>query len=303
MLIVFVVFLQSILFAIFHLHIRKLEEKGVSAHAIAGLQRYSLIPAIVLFAFAYKQEYVSMLFADPNSIWWIAGIAFFWGIGQFFTYLILDSASSLSFVYTLSSFLGIPIMLGAGILINGDYPNAYILIALALLVLALILKPSQHKNNVRRLLKYSAIITAGIVFTNSIAHALNGAFYKNILHLLDSSGSFFGISLYILISSIVINIIYLLPIFKKPSAEEKSIIKKYSWVAYSIPFLWLLASLPEGYSFAHIPLFTISALGAFSFLIKLASDLKNKRLAWNAHTAIFTLVVILSIIFSALSLK
>jgi len=104
MLIVLVVFLQSFLFALFHLNIRKLEERGVSAHSIAGLQRYSIIPAIILFLATYKKEYVSILLAHPVSLWWIVGIAFFWGIGQYIGYVVLDSASSLSFVYTIGAF-------------------------------------------------------------------------------------------------------------------------------------------------------------------------------------------------------
>lgn len=303
MLIVFVVFLQSFLFALFHLNIRKLEEKGVSAHSISGLQRYSIIPAIILFIFAYKQEYVTLLLSNPTSLWWIAGIAFFWGIGQYVGYIILDSASSLSFVYTMGAFLEIPILLATSILINHDYPNASILIGIALLVVALIIKPSQHKDNKRHLLKYSLFIVVGLVFASQIGHALDGAFYKNILHVLSPATMLFGISIYILTTSLTLNIIYLLPVFKKPSLEEKKVIRKYFWVAYLIPVIWFIASLPEGYGFAHLPLFTLSALGAFSFLIKMISDLKSNRLVWNLHTAIFTLVVIASIVFSTLSLK
>ena len=239
----------------------------------------------------------------PVSLWWIAGIAFFWGIGQFIGYIVLDSASSLSFVYIMGAFLGIPVSLAMGILVNHDYPNLSILIALGLLIVALIIKPTQHIENKRNLLKYSVMVVVALVLASTIGHAFDGAFYKNVLYLLNPATMWFGISIYILVTSLTLNIIYLLPAFKKPSSEEKTIIRKYFWVAYLIPLIWFIASLPEGYGFAHLPLFTLSALGAFSFLIKMISDLKNKRLAWNMHTAIFTLVVISSIVFSTLSLK
>lgn len=303
MLIVLVVFLQSFLFALFHLNIRKLEEKGVSAHSIAGLQRYSIIPAIILFAISYKTEYVSTLFAHPVALWWIIGIGFFWGIGQFMGYIVLNSASSLSFVYTIAAFLEIPIYLAMGILINHDYPNLSVLIALGLLIIALIIKPTQNKENKRNLLKYSVIVVSAFMLSSIIGHAFDGAFYKNILHLLNPQTVIFGISIYILVTSLTLNIIYLLPIFKKPSLEEKEIIKKNFWIAYLIPIIWFVASLPEGYGFANLPLFTLTALGAFSFLIKMISDLKNKRLTWNTRTAIFTFIVVLSIVFSTLSLR
>ena len=303
MLIVFVVFLQSILFAFFHLHIRKLEERGVSSHTIAGLQRYAVIPALILFAITYKPEYISLLATNPHTIWWILGIAFFWGIGQYVGYIILDSASSLSFVYTIAGFIEIPILMGASILINHDYPNPSVLIAIALLIVALIIKPTQHKENKRALLKYSVFIVIGLVFASTLGHAFDGAFYKNILHVLQPQTVMFGISIYVLTTSLILNVIYLLPIFKKTSPEEKRIVKEYWWVAYSIPFIWFIASLPEGYSFSRLPLFTLSALGAFGFLIKLISDLRNKRLEWNLHTGLFALVVIASIVFSTLSLR
>lgn len=303
MFIVFVVFLQSLLFALFHLYIRKLEEKGVSAHSIAGLQRYSLIPAIILFIATNKQEYVAILIANPVVLWWILGIAFFWGIGQYIGYIILNSTSSLSFEYILGAFIEIPILLATSMLINHDYPNGSILVGIGLLIIALLIKPTQHKENKRHLLKYGVFVVIGLIFANQMGHALDGAFYKNVLHILHPVTVFFGISIYILTTSLTLNIIYILPVFKKPSIEEKSIIKKYFWIAYLIPVIWFIASLPEGYSFANLPLFTLSALGAFSFLIKMISDLKNKRLVWNLHTAIFSVVIILSIIFSTLSLK
>jgi hypothetical protein len=302
MLIIFIVFIQSALFALFHLHIRKLEEKGVSPHSIAGLQRYALIPALILFFVTYKKEYLVFLLEHPISFWLIGGIAFFWGVGQYVGYIVLNSASSLSMVNTINSFLEIPIMLAMSILINQDYPNFFILIALGLLALAIIIKPTQHKDNKRPLLKYSLFIIIALMLASQIGHAFDGAFYKNLLHLLRPQTILFAISIYILTSSLALNIIYLLPVFKKPTIEEKQIIKKYSIVAYTIPIIWFIASLPEGYSFSNLPLFTLSALGAFSFLIKMVSDLKNKRLVWSVHTALFATLMIASIVFSTLSL-
>ncbi len=301
--IVLVVFLQSLLFSLFHLHIRKLEEKGVTAHSIAGLQRYSVIPALILFIATFKREYILHLLAHPMVFWWIAGIALFWGIGQYVGYVVLNSASSLSFVYTMSSFLEIPVLLATGILINHDYPNTHILTAVVLLIIALIIKPVQHADNKRHLLKYSIFIVIALVFTTQIAHALDGAFYKNLLHFFQPETILFGMSIYILVASLTLNVIYLLPLYKKPPVQEKEIIRKYFWTSYSIPLIWFVASLPEGYSFAHLPLFTLSALGAFSFLINMISDLKNKRLVWNLHTGVFSIFIILSIIFSTLSLR
>lgn len=272
MLIVLIVFLQSFLFSLFHLHIRRLEEKGVSAYSIAGLQRYTIIPAIILFVATYKKEYVSIILSHPLALWWIVGIGFFWSIGQYVGYIVLDSASSLSFVYTMSAFLEIPILLTTSMLINHDYPNPSILIAIILLVVALIIKPTQHTENKRHLFKYNILIVVGLVFTSQIGHALDGAFCKNLLHFLAPSAILFGILIYIFITSLVLNIIYSLPIFKKPSSEEKKIIKKYFRIAYLVPCIWFIASLPEGYGFAHLPLFTLSALGSFSFLINFLSD-------------------------------
>lgn len=300
--IILVVFLQTALFSLFSLQIRKLEEGGVSAFSIAGLQRYSIIPAIIFFAVTYKQEYFALLVSNPVSMCWILGISCFWGVGQFIGYIVLNSTSSLSFVYVLSAFMEMPILLIIGILINHDYPNGFILIAMALLMIALLIKPTQHKTNKRPLFKYGFFMVLGLVFINLAGHALDGAFYKNILTLFPSA-ILFGIAIYVLVTSVTLNLIYICFGFKKKSLKDNVAIKKHFWIAYSIPLIWFIASLPEGYSFGHLPLFTLSTIGAFGFLIKLASDLKNKRLVWNIQTGIFSSVIILSLIFSTLSLK
>jgi len=291
------------LFAIFNLNIRKLEEQGVSAHTIAGLQRYAVIPSAMLLLVTYKHEYLLILLRNPESFWWIAGIAFFWGIAQYIGYTVINSASSLSIVSTFSSLIGIPVMVAMGVLINNDYPNPLIIVALMLLVVAIIIKPTQHNENKLHLLKYSLIMVISLVFTSNVGHALDGALYKNLLYVLDSRAVLFGISVYTFVTSATLGVIYLLPIFRKPSKEEQALVKKHFLVAYSIPVFWFIASIPEGYSFANLPLFTLSALGAFGFLIKMCSDLTNKRLAWSWRTALFIAIIIASIVFSALSLQ
>jgi hypothetical protein len=303
MYIILVVFLQSLLFAFFHLNIRKLQDKGVSVHAIAGLHRYSIIPAIVFFILTYKREYLTLFIKHPIVFLWLLGIALFWGLAQYIGYILLNSTSSLSFIHSLGVFTQIPILFTMSILINKDYPNIYIIIGSIILIVALIFKPSQHKENRHALFENGIFIVIILLLVNQIAHGFEGAFYKNILQLLTPKGVFFGTSVYILLASSAMNIIYYLPIFKKTSDGEKLIIKKCFWTAYLIPVVWFVASIPEGYSFANLPLFTLSALGAFGFLIKLISDIKNKRLMWNLHTALFTILIITSIVITTISLK
>lgn len=299
---VLIVFLQASLFTLFQLNIRKLEEKGISARAIAGLHRWAIIPSLLLLALTYKKEYATLILSHPQALWWILGIGFFWGIGQFMGYIVLNSSSSLTFVYALGAFIELPIYLAIGILINHDLPNIFSLVAIALMILAVMIRPTQDTSNKRTLLKYSVPIMIAIIIANIIGHALDGAFYRNLMVLLTPAIPF-GIAIYTVMSTLVITIIYFLPIFKPIAPEEKETIKKYKWMAYSIPVLWFLGSLPEGYSFAHIPLFTLSVLASFGFLLKLASDLKNKRVASNMRTAIFVLCVITSIVLSTISLN
>lgn len=294
---VLIVFVQSILFKFFHLNIRKLQEKGLSPHSVAGLQRLAIVPAIFLFSITFKKEYLSFIISNPKMILCILGIMLFWVIGQYLGYFSINSTSSLSSLFALGSVINIPIYVLAGFFINHDTPNIFAVIALIILTIALIIKPVQHKDNKRQFLKYSIWVVILLIFTTNIAHSIDGALYKNVLNVVPVT--LFGISIYILITAIMLNIVY---IFKKNSNEEKSLIKENKLLAYSIPAFWFIASLPEGYSFANIPLFTIISISSVSFIIDILSDLKNKRIILNKHTISFIALIFMSIIFSACSL-
>ncbi|MDB4984747.1 MAG: hypothetical protein JWM20_926 [Patescibacteria group bacterium] len=299
--IVLVVFLEASLFSLFHFNIRKLEEKGVTSRGIAGLHRYAIIPSAILLVATFKVEYWHYMLAHPVIFLWIVGIGIAWAAAQYVGYAVLNSASSLSFTYTLNALLDVPVALAAGIILNHDHPHLWALVGLAFLALAILVKPAQSVHNKRSLLKYGVLVVIGMSLVGIVGHAIDGGLYRNIL-LSFPHATLFGASVYMTVTSFMLNIVYYLPGVKGDTDEERKTIKKYWWTAALIPVIWFIASVPEGFAFAHVPLFTLSALGAFTFLLNLASDIKNARVSWNMRTFVFVLLVIASIVFSALSL-
>lgn len=294
-----IVFLQTLLFAFFHQNSRKLVDKGVLPHTIGDLQKWSIVPAIALFALTYKPEYLHMVLENKAILLLILGIASFWTVGQYSGYFMINSTSSLSFLDALTGIFNLPILAVMGILINKDMPNAFAFGALALLMIALLIKPKQNKENKRNLFNYGFWIVFGIIILNIVAHGFDGTLYRKMLGSISPAIPF-GISIYILTASIMLNILYF---FKKVSPEQKALTREHKWLAMSVPAIWFAASLPEGYSFSQIPIFTLTCLGSFSFLVNVVSDLRNKRITFNYQTAIFVVLVVASIGFSTLSLK
>ena len=293
------IFLQSILFKFFQLSSRKLQEKGMSPVGVSSYLRYAVIPAILLCCLTWKKEHILFLLSNKQALLWVGILFIGWPIGQYLTFYTLNATSSLSYLAALKKIFYLPIFLLFGVVINQDVPNGLILIALVLLGVALWVRPTQNHKNKRDLLKYKLGVIMLLVTTNIVIHALDGALYRSLLQYLSNMLPF-GISLYILMATITLNIIYL---FKKVPTTDKQVGKKYVWLVLSVPFFWFVASVPEGYSYASVPIYTFIAINSVSFLIDVCSDIYNDRILVNKKTVSFVILVLVSIIFSVLSLR
>lgn len=299
MILLSVVFIQAILFKLFNLSSRKLQEKGLSPHALIGLERYAIFPAVILFVVTFKQKYIFEISHNRMMILLILGIMFFWIIGEYAGFFAINSTSSLSLLNALNSTINLPMLAVVGILVNHDIPNTFEITSLFFLIVALFIRPSQHNENRRNVFEYQLLFVIGFILIKTLAHDLDGAFYRNLLHSIFPA-IMFGISIYILAATVMLNIIYT---FKKITIEEKEIIVKNKWLAFSVPIFWFIASLPEGYSFANIPIFTLTTLSSISFLIDIFSDVKNKRIFFNKRTFVFIFFILTSLTFSSISLE
>ena len=86
-------------------------------------------------------------------------------------------------------------------------------------------------------------------------------------------------------------------IFKKKPSEIKLVDRdnKTRLYTYLIPTLLFIGSIPEAYSFANVPAFTVVAVSMVNMIMSLTSDIKNKRLIFNLRTALFIVFVLVGV--------
>jgi hypothetical protein len=212
---------------------------------------------------------------------------------------LLNATYSLSFLYIIEEVINVPILIVFGILVNKDIPNPYVILSLLFLLAAIFFRPTQHTENKRSTLKYSLPIIILFVVMVTVAHAVDGSFYREFLTTFDDK-ILFIISIYILITSIMMNIF---SYAKKIPQSEIAIIKKNRYIALAIPLFRFIASLPEGFSYANIPVYSIVSISSITFLITMFSDIKNKRIRLDYKTVVFCILAILNIVFFYVSLR
>lgn len=297
--IIIITFLQSIFFKIFHLSSRRLQEKGASARGVVFCQRLAIVPALVFFATQYDHATLQIIFSDTRMSLMLLGIMCFRIVGQYIGIVLLNATYSLSFLAILSDIINVPILIAFWMLVNHDVPNLYVILSLVFLLSAVFFRPTQHEENKTSILKYTLPLTIFFIVAVTVAHAVDGSFYREFLTTFDDKIPFI-ISIYILITSIMMNIF---SYAKKIPKTEIAIIKKNRYIALAIPFFWFIASLPEGFSYANIPVYSIVSISSIAFLLTIFSDLKNKRIRFNYKTVVFCTLAILNIVFFYLSLK
>ncbi len=293
------VFAKAILFKLTKLNAKKFQEKWASPFWVLYYQRYAIFPWFILLCLSYKKEYVDLFLNNLYFMWIVALMLLFWVIQESITYFVLWKVSNMSYFTAFLKIISLPIYIFAWIYMNWDYPNYHIFFAFILLWLALFLKPSVHENNNQRntfSMWIYAVISILLVWT--ILDAINNWFDRFILQHLSWVLFWVGINTFLI--SLVLSIIFL---FKDIPKKDKIIASKYKYIAYSIPVFWFLGSIPEWYSYAEIPIYTVLAISSVGFLMDIISDVKNERLHFNMKTIIFIVLVFLSIGLSILSLK
>ncbi len=261
-------------------------------------ERYAIIPATVLFFFTFRSEYIHFIFSTPIILFAFSFHLIFWVVQEYIGFFTIGSVSNLSFLNAFSSMVYLPVYLLIGIVINNDSPNIFILIALTLLGIAIFIKPSHHEENKRKIFEHGIIFIIFITLFRTILDAINCSLNRLVLQNLDTV--LFVVALYAFLSLLPANIYFLL---KKIPEKEKNIANKNKYLVYSVPVLWFLASIPEGYGFLHVPIYTMISIGSITFLIDIFSDLRNKRIKINNQTIIFITLVLVSMIFSVVSLN
>ena len=288
---------SALLFKWMSLNIKQLQEKGMSAWGALYCHRFAIAPAFLLTAITFRREYLELIFSNYLLVLTLLFVLVFWILRNYISYFTLKSVNSLSFLKAFESIIALPIFVVTGILINKDVPNLFIALALVFLAIALLIKPSPHKLGVKRTFRHHLALIILITFIVVVLDAIDNGLYRFFLQNMNSV--LFAIGLCAFLSMLSV---WVVSCFRKLPPKEIAVIKQNQSLAYSIAPLWFLGSIPEGYAFFNVSIYTFIAIASFNFIIDVFSDLRNKRIHLDKRTLIFIALVLLSIGFSVWSL-
>ena len=290
-------FLQAIIFQVYSQIAKRLREKGLSGLHVLYYQRLALYPSLVALVFFWNQGDVQYMINHWNVLAMFVGFILCQTLFQYIYFVSRHMARSLTFVDTILDAVALPLSLIGGFLINNNIPSAYQIIAIILLIFAVFIKPSSYdKEAGQRQSLYALSALMGIIISYMVLQFVKDPLYRqfltNIPHL------WFGVALFLVCATLLTNIFFLIrPLADADKAKRVGVQK----LAYAIPTLWFIASLPEGYSFARLPVYTIVAIGTVTLLMSLASDLYNNRVRFDIRTAVFSTLALSGIIITVLA--
>jgi drug/metabolite transporter (DMT)-like permease len=288
--------LMAGLFQVYYLVTKRLQETGMPNLTVLHYQRLAVIPGALLMLVTFRKEHVTFLFEHPLVLGAIVFSSLVWIIHTYIRIYIVQAVSSMAFLNAFSAIISIPLLLGAGVVMNHDLPNMWMIIALCLLLLALLLRPSSHVENSRKM-SFAIGILAAILLTafGQSIDAVNMGAYRYFFQHIEFT--FFGSGLFIFLSAFVINIFFL---FVRHEGQPLHT-HPYRWLPYSLPILFAVATFFEGFAVSSISIYALAAIGAFTFLLDTGSDLYHRRIRFSARTALFIALVIASSVLSAIS--
>lgn len=278
---------QAIGFKFQSLTERRLQEYGVSPMSTFLLQRYALIPALLWSVIFIHTKDLLYIIHTPILLSYIIFIAIVWNIQSFLSSYLLNTISSMSALATLQYLLYLPLLLLVGTFFNHDKPNVFSILSIIILLLAFIIQPTQHEKNIRARFSLPIIIIVGFSLLLALLSATNNGVTRQALEFLRPE-VFLGV-----FSVTTLSICLIWSFFIPRSSEDIAILRKYRWLALAIPSLWFVASIPETYGYAKLPIYTLVSIGAITFAFDTVSDIYHKRIWLNFRTAIFIILALI----------
>jgi len=278
-----------------------LQEKGAATIDTYTIYRYALIPsAIWCFIFIRKPD-ILFVFHSPRLLIYFGIIVVLWNLQALLMSLVINSTNSMTLFTTIYSMMLLPLFLGFGTYFNHDKPNAFSVISIAILFIALLLKPTPHKKNLRLSFSKTLYVILLLVFAkaccDTILQGLGRASLQQI-HPVVFLGLF---SLPSLAVCALISQFYIRPRTKKVT-NETTVMKDKQWMAILLmPITWFAASIPEAFALAAIPIYTFISINVVTFGMDTTSDLMRKRIRFSPRTIGFLALVVMGISLSVLS--
>jgi len=276
---------------------RVLQEKGASQIDTYTIYSYALIPSIIwCLIFVRKPDVLFVLHSHKLLIIFGIGIIL-WNLQAFLMSLVINSTSSMTLFTTIFTMMLLPLFLAFGTFYNHDKPNVLSIISILVLLIALLIKPSPHRENLRSTLSKPLSIVLLLIFAKACCDTVLQGISRTALqeiHPVVFLGLFTlpTLSVCALISKFYI----------RRRTEETAVMKDKRWLAILLmPMTWFIASIPEAFSLAAIPIYTFISITVITFGMDTTSDLLHKRIRLSPRTTSFLVLVVAGISLSVLS--
>ena len=297
----FYAFLTAIGFKTNLLTQRVLQEKGAATIDTYTIYRYALIPSAIWCLIFVRKPDILFVLHSPRLLIYFGIIIVLWNLQSLLMSLVINSTNSMTLFTTIYNMMLLPLFLGFGTLFNHDKPNAFAIISIVILLIALLIKPTPHKKNLRLSFLKPLYIILLLVFAKAccdmVLQGIGRAALQQI-HPVVFLGLF---SLPTLTVCALISQFYIRPRTKR-ATNETAVMKDKQWVAILLmPITWFAASIPEAFALAAIPIYTFISINVITFGMDTTSDLVHKRIRFSPQTIGFLALVVAGISLSVLS--
>jgi hypothetical protein len=269
------------------LTVRLLQEKGAARLDTYTIYRYALMPSVIWsLIFVHKADLV-LIFHTPKLLIFVGVIIVFWNLQAYLRAQITNSTSSVILFSTIYNILVFPLFLGFGTFFDHDKPNLFSITAILVLLAALLIKPTSHKENVRPRLSKPVHVIVLLIFLIACCDTILQGVAREALKQIQPT----------LTVCWIISRFYI-----QRQAPESVAMRQKQWLAISlIPMTWFLASIPEAFALAAIPIYVFISINVLTILMDTFSDLIHKRISLSLQTIGFITTVLVGISLSVLS--
>lgn len=289
--------LTAVGFKVNTLTIRLLQEKGVPVLDTYAIYRYALIPSVIWSLIFIRGNDLNQIIRTPELLIIIGVVVILWNLQAYLRALITNSTNSMMLFSTIFTMMALPLFLAFGTFFNHDTPNILSISAIVILLVALLIKPTPHKENIRPSLSKPLPIIVLLVFLTACCDTVLQGVGREALQQIRPV-VFLGI-----FSVPTLAVCWIISVFHvQPRIEKTPVMRQKQWLAITlIPMTWFAASIAEAFSLAAIPIYVFISINVLTFLMDTVSDVMHKRIRLGFQTVSFITLVLFGISLSVLS--